>query len=117
MKKFAISLIVFFSFFAAGLLTLKDYGISWDEPVHYQRGQAYLRYIITGQRDYKKLPPYDLKKAQNDSKYHERSLFQIEDILRMGRSIVDYDRGHPPTADILSSLFNFKSKIAVYESF
>ena len=64
MKKFAISLIVFFSFFAAGLLTLKDYGISWDEPVHYQRGQAYLRYIITGQRDYKKLPLYDLKKAQ-----------------------------------------------------
>lgn len=107
MKKFAISLILFFLFFAVGLLTLKDYGISWDEPVHYQRGQAYLWYFLTGQKDYKKLQPYDLIKARNNSKYHERSLFQIEDILRVGKHPVDFDRGHPPTADILSSFFNF----------
>lgn len=107
MKNFSISLILFVSFFVAGLLTLKDYGVSWDEPIHYQRGQAYLRYIFTGQKDYRNLPVYDLKEAQNNSKYHERSMFQIEDILRMGRSIVDYDRGHPPTADIVSSVFNY----------
>lgn len=107
MKKFVISLILFFLFFVLGLLTLKSYGISWDEPVHYQRGQAYLWYIFTGQKDYKRLPSYNLIKAQNDSKYHERSLYQIEDILRAGKHIIDFDRGHPPTADIISAFFNF----------
>lgn len=107
MKKLAISLIVFFLFLTVGILTLKDYGISWDEPVHYQRGQAYLWYFLTGQKNYQKLPFYDLRKAQNDSRYHERSLFQIEDILRVGKHPIDFDRGHPPTADILSSFFNF----------
>ncbi len=107
MKKFTISLILFFLFFAVGLLTLKDYGISWDGPVHYQRGQVYLWYIFTGQKDYKKLPSYNLVKAQNNSKYHERSLYQIEDILRAGKYIMDYDRGHPPVADIISAFFNF----------
>ena len=107
MKKIAISIIIFFLFFTAGILTLKDYGISWDEPIHYQRGQAYLWYFLTGQKDYKKLPPYDLIKAQNNSKYHKRSLYQIEDVLRVGKHIIDFDRGHPPTADIISSFFNF----------
>lgn len=32
-------------FFIFGLLTISDYGINWDEPFHFHRGQAYLSFF------------------------------------------------------------------------
>ena len=45
-------------FFIISLATLYDYGMNWDSPVHFARGQAYLRYILTGKRDYNDNPPF-----------------------------------------------------------
>src|SRR3989344_4804940 len=45
-----LSLIIFLLYFIFGLLTISDYGISWDEPEHYHRGQAYLHYFLTGEK-------------------------------------------------------------------
>lgn len=34
----------------AGIFIFKDYGISWDEPVHLERGHGFLDYIFRGDR-------------------------------------------------------------------
>ncbi len=43
-------------FFTVGLATLYDYGMNWDSPIHFARGQAYLRYMLTGKTNYEGLP-------------------------------------------------------------
>src|SRR3989344_5288250 len=40
-------------FFIVSFMTLHDYGISWDEPIHFTRGQAYLNYFLNGETEYK----------------------------------------------------------------
>lgn len=46
-------------FLFIGIITLSDYGINWDEPFHFMRGQAYLHYYISGgDKDYSSLPSY-----------------------------------------------------------
>ncbi len=45
-------------FLVVGLKTLSDYGMNWDEPYHFMRGQAYLHYFLSGSKDYTNLPPY-----------------------------------------------------------
>ena len=56
--KIAISIVPIL-FLIIGTTTLSDYGVNWDEPFHFMRGQAYLHYYLSGgQKDYKSLPPY-----------------------------------------------------------
>ena len=45
-------------FLVLATATLGNYGINWDEPYHFMRGQVYLHYFLTGEKDYKSLPPY-----------------------------------------------------------
>lgn len=45
-------------FLIVGIATLSDYGMNWDEPLHFMRGQAYLHFYLTGEKDYKDLLPY-----------------------------------------------------------
>lgn len=45
-------------FLVIGIATLSDYGMNWDEPFHFMRGQAYLHFYLTGEKDYKDLSPY-----------------------------------------------------------
>jgi len=45
-------------FLIFGVGTIKDYGINWDEPYHFMRGQAYLHFFLTGEKDYSTLPKY-----------------------------------------------------------
>lgn len=40
----------FLSLLVVGLLIFRDYGINWDEPVHEWRGQAFLDYVLRGDR-------------------------------------------------------------------
>ena len=58
LKKILLIFVVPFLFLFFGILTLKDYGINWDEPFHFYRGQAYLHYFLTGEKDYSSLPAY-----------------------------------------------------------
>lgn len=118
--------VISLAFFVVGLLTIPHYGINWDEPFHFQRGQAYLHYFFTGKKDYLDLPAYPLlrgtsdfvdragisplyKNAQHGEKPVEqnfkRSYYQSD--VFSGKLLETFDGGHPPVSDILASLFNY----------
>ncbi len=104
-QKFFLPICALAIFLFFGLYTNSNYGISWDEPTHFKRGQAYLHYFITGKLTYDDLPDYDPLKARTDPSYHERSVYQIDSFN------VNYhlnnDGGHPPLNGILASLGNY----------
>lgn len=81
-------------FLIASFLTLPHYGISWDEPIHFSRGSAYLHYFLTGKLDYSNL--------ENDMR---RSYYQ--DLSQNGRYFLSNDSGHPPLNGILAAASNF----------
>lgn len=79
-------------FLLVSLLTLKDYGISWDEPLHFHRGQAYLHYFLTGEKTFKNL--------KVPASYYQADSLSTEWFLQ-------HDGGHPPINDILAAFANF----------
>lgn len=102
-------------FFVLGFLTLPDYGINWDTINHLPRGQVYLRYFLTGKKDFSALPAYkmywqkpeDLLPAKEirESKIPARSFYQNNAFTFNWYMEID-GGGHPPLSDILSSVFN-----------
>lgn len=54
-SRFFFSLLPIF-FLIISLATIYDYGMNWDSPIHFARGQSYLRYILTGKTNYEGLP-------------------------------------------------------------
>jgi hypothetical protein len=109
-KKIIISIIFSVIYFVAALLTLKDYGISWDEILHFARGQAYLHYFLTGKTNYKDLPNVNLQGTFGEPKntsVPRRSIFQLNenagDFFIYGGGI----GGHPPINDDLAALSNY----------
>lgn len=111
MKKIAFLLgIIFFVF---GFFVLPHYGMNWDEPLHFSRGQAILHYFLTGEKDYKKLSPLIKYSQKEDSIFFvpldakkdeiQRSMYQ-DNQENFTFFLKDY--GHPPLSDIFSSLFN-----------
>lgn len=103
-----ISLFIGVTCFLLLLFTLKDYGINWDTINHLPRGQAYLNYFLTGNKDYSNLKKY-ISIFQDPSVLYPqssgRSYYQIEDFAF--KYFVNNDGyGHPPLSDILSSGFN-----------
>lgn len=102
-------------FFIAALFTLTDYGINWDTINHLPRGQVYLRYMLTGKRDFDDLAPYqmywqdprDLLPAQSIRElpgparsFYQSNAFNFDWYMEIDGT------GHPPLSDILSSVFN-----------
>lgn len=112
---FKIGFLFAVTFFIVGLLTLPHYGINWDTINHLPRGQAYLHYFLTGQRDYANLTPFkyyfqnpdQLLIDSNISKKDvpKRSLYQ-SDGTPLSHFLVHDGNGHPPLSDILASIFN-----------
>lgn len=100
-----ISVLVFLTYFLAAFFTLDHYGISWDEPTHFKRGQAYLWYFFTRNTSYEGLPEYDVKRAQQDPKYHKRSLYQNNSQDTSYHLNTDGD--HPPLNGILAAATNY----------
>ena len=90
-KKLFFILAIPVLFFIFAFATLKDYGVNWDEPVHFIRGQAYLTYFLTGKTSYQKLTntPSYFQNQSLDAKYW-----------------LSEDSGHPPLNGILSALSN-----------
>lgn len=104
-KKHLLAITFFAIYFLLGLITLKDYNISWDEPTHFKRGQAYLWYFLTGKKTYEGLPQYNLVEARKNPRYHERSLYQENGFDTNYHLIKDGD--HPPLNDILAAFSNY----------
>jgi len=118
-----ISFLFGLMFFVVSLFTLKDYGINWDTINHLPRGQAYLHYYLTGNRNYSDLPLHfagwqqpgqwyfqdprylGIKTDLPDNKTFLRSMYQVED-MNLDYFLEKDGDGHPPLSDILSALFN-----------
>jgi len=122
--KFA-SLILGFVYLIIQMLSQSAYGINWDEPNHYLRGQAAVRYFLTGKKDYRGLPKLE--------SHYPKEMLESEGIINDGeaiykddtqyrRSFYQYDRegdkfsyrffeyrvrGHPILNDILASFSNY----------
>ncbi|MFC1625832.1 ArnT family glycosyltransferase [Patescibacteria group bacterium] len=79
-------------FFIAGFITLKDYGVSWDEAVHFSRGQIYLNYFLTGEKEYNQQPT-------------RKSFYQFEQ--HTGEYFFKDNVGHPPVNGILATISNY----------
>lgn len=113
-------------FLIIGVNTIPDYGINWDEPQHFNRGQAYLHYFLTGKTNYLDLPKHEFldegvdfkdirgnyadiyinsKKSKIDlEKNNSRSYYQ-SDIFNF-EYFKENDSGHPPVNGIVAALFN-----------
>ncbi|KKT73873.1 MAG: hypothetical protein UW69_C0056G0008 [Microgenomates group bacterium GW2011_GWA2_44_7] len=51
---------------------MPDYGLNWDEPFHYLKGQAYTRYLLTGKKEYEqasRISPVLIKRGEYISRY------------------------------------------------
>ena len=102
-------------FFIIELITLPHYGINWDTINHLPRGQAYLHYFLTGNKNYSDLPPWKPYWQNPESlsinadipgdQVTSRSFYQA-DIADYSGYIENDGGGHPPISDILSSGFN-----------
>ena len=113
-------------FLFIGILTLKDYGISWDEQFHFNRGQAYLHYFLTGKKNFLDLPAYPPLRGTHDffdrggeSDLYKNAIksekppdpeyrrsYYLSDLYNFSFLTDGFDGGHPPASDILSALFN-----------
>lgn len=91
-KRLIFVCLIPFIFFVVSMITLKDYGISWDEPLHFSRGQAYLNYYLTGSKNYDNL-------SRKGSYYQQDGL--------SAEYFFENDSAHPPTNDIIAALFNY----------
>ena len=67
-----------------GLLVFKDYGITWDEPIHEWRGRAFLAYVLHGdhrllesevERNYGSFPDIILAVIQKAVKQDSRLIY------------------------------------------
>lgn len=118
MKRFVFPLVLFLTYCILGITTITHYGINWDEPAHFMRGQAFLRFLLEGKKDYSGLPEIDLKSYKQDWGYEWRApqsgrtirrsiyqhwerglMFYTEDIEKRG--------SHPAFSDVISALFNY----------
>lgn len=54
-------------FFILSLATLPHYGVNWDAISHLSRGQAYLHYYLTGERDYSTLQDWNLYREKEEN--------------------------------------------------
>lgn len=96
---FAIFISVFFVlYFLFNIFILRHYGIGWDEPFHYLRGQIYLQYFLTGNGD-----TFDA--TSKLSSYQNFNLLIDGKVVNFS-FLIKNDSGHPPLNGILASLSN-----------
>ena len=110
-----ITIVFFGVFLIVGVFTLPHYGTNWDTINHLPRGQAFLHFFLTGNKDYSGLPefipywqnPKSLAVDTNipDNKILNRSYYQSD--ATTTRWFLEHETGgHPPLSDIFSSIFN-----------
>lgn len=114
--RFWIPILASLIFFLIGVFTIKDYGVNWDETIHFRRGQAYLHLFLDGKTDYSDIPKVNLQGTNGDpSKVSpvRRSMYQND--IQNGSYFLEKDVGHPPFNDIVAALFNriFYQKLGI----
>ncbi|EKD68215.1 MAG: glycosyltransferase, partial [uncultured bacterium] len=118
MKRLIFPLVLFLTYLILGIVTITNYGINWDEPAHFIRGQVFLRFLLTGKKDYAGLPEIDAKSYRQDFGYEfrdpntnstvRRSIYQHDDYgLVYYTQNVEKRGSHPAFSDVMSALFNY----------
>ncbi len=87
-----MSLATFLVFFLISAFTLHDYGTSWDETLHFSRGQAYLNFYLTGNQYYDQSNP-------------RKSFYQLD--YQNGDYWFKDNGGHPPINGTLAAVTNY----------
>ena len=116
-----LTIVLFLGFFFLGVYQLSDYGLNWDSPAHLIRGQAYLRFFLTGKDNYRDLPKIRSHYFQSD--FHtvpkntipektakiKRSLYQYDGVGNKYTLayFLKHDTGHPPLNGIFASFSNY----------
>lgn len=103
-----ISFVLSLVFFLFSFYTISDYGISWDETIHFSRGQAFLHYFLTGKTNYDDLPDVNLQGTFGSPKNYpvpRRSFYQLNDFHNAEYYLNNI--GHPPLNDILAAISNY----------
>lgn len=102
-KFYWIGILISLIFFIVGLLTLSSYGINIDEPIHFERGNAYLDFFLTGRTkhtdaDFRSSRVSEWKYRGYDTAYFLKN-----------------DGGHPPLNGILAAATNriFHEKLGI----
>lgn len=95
-KSFLLGLIFFAVFFIIGLVSLPNYGQNWDESTHFSRGQSFLRYFLTGKKDFSDFP-----------EGYNKSYFQSESVNNFKFYVGPNRTAHPVASDILAALSNY----------
>lgn len=134
-KKIIILIVPIISLLVA-ILTIKSYGINWDEPYHYRRGQAFLQYYLTGLKTYQNMPKYPPLKGDSDNPdfrnaeanflavqknpnlsdpNFRRSFYQDDSWDGVYSIDIESTYGHPALNDILAAAFNkiFYQKLGI----
>lgn len=105
-------------FFIISLLTLYDYGINWDSPIHFARGQSYLRYMLTGKTNYNDLPKFCINNENLNSRVDAQSgetcdRYRKERISEYESNLLDFNSwvsksvyGHPAFSNIMLAISN-----------
>lgn len=78
-------------FFVVEMITLNAYGTSWDETLHFSRGQVYLNYFLTGKKEYDQTNP-------------RKSFYQLD---YQNGDFFFKDVGHPPVNGTIAATFNY----------
>lgn len=94
LRYYIIGVVLSIVFFTGGILTISDYGLNIDEPIHFIRGQAYLKMLTTGEKTYK----------ASDLVGSRISTYKIQQYN--GAYFMKNDSGHPPLNGILAAATN-----------
>jgi hypothetical protein len=97
------------------IVRINDYGISWDEPIHWLRGHAYLHYFLTGKLDYQDLPQIKEHFQNHDDIPPHSGAVSLTDFRRSyyqsdsltGKWFLENDGGHPVINDIGAAITNY----------
>lgn len=111
-----IPILIFLIYLTIGIATITHYGINWDEPAHFMRGQVFLRFLLTGKKDYAQLPEIDVKSYKQDYGYEfvdkntgiitRRSIYQPDWSILFYTEDIEKHGSHPAFSDIASALTN-----------
>lgn len=111
-KHFRIGILFAVVFFIVGVITVKEYSINWDEPIHFFRGQDFLHFYLTGKKnfsDFNTNPPTRRSLYQENSisySFLEKQFNQSNKLLTQGGNL-PLGIGHPPFSDVTASFFNY----------
>ncbi|MCX6792022.1 MAG: glycosyltransferase family 39 protein, partial [Candidatus Gottesmanbacteria bacterium] len=109
MKKF-LPLILAGVFFIIGLATINDYGMNWDEPVRFMRGQAFVQFFLTGRKSFglpDRTPPNLIRPGDYLTRYN----FLAEE----GTKLVELPESPRPQAEFFVLLTKLGKRISFYQ--